>query len=84
MTIKFLFLLGLLGFIITFLLGYLVLYVKDVIEEAKRIVNQEYWWCDFCNEEIGGSRVTFEENHDFCGQPVRLVSHIELADLIRP
>ncbi len=29
-----------------------------------------YWYCYNCQEEVDSSRVTFEETHDTCGNPV--------------
>lgn len=36
-------------------------------EPALEDKQEYYWWCPECNQEVDGSRVTFEENHDTCG-----------------
>lgn len=42
---------------------------------------KSFWWCDHCSEEVDGSRVTFQEHHDTCGHPVRVIEQAE-ADRI--
>ncbi len=32
-----------------------------------------FWYCDNCHEEILPENVTYQENHDRCGHPVRWV-----------
>lgn len=39
-----------------------------------------FWWCDNCEEEVDGSRVTFQEHHDACGHAVRCIEQAGPSD----
>jgi hypothetical protein len=33
-------------------------------------IAEAYWWCETCQQELGGYNVTYEENCAICGHPV--------------
>ncbi len=36
-------------------------------------VEKYFWWCPECKAEVDGSRVTYQEHHDSCGQIVQAI-----------
>lgn len=40
------------------------------------------WWCEFCEEYLSGSRVTFEERCDTCGHDATVGRRVPERDLI--
>jgi hypothetical protein len=45
-------------------------------------MSESFWWCPNCKREVGGTHVTFEENHESCGTRVWSVVDHSVADLI--
>jgi hypothetical protein len=37
-------------------------------------MNESYWYCPNCKEEVDGSCVTFQELHEVCGHPVECIT----------
>jgi len=36
-------------------------------------MKEQFWYCEYCAEEVEPENVTYEENHDRCGQPVEWI-----------
>jgi hypothetical protein len=62
---------------------YSILSSSPLVEEKKEATIKaggfSFWWCPNCEEEVDGSRVTFEEHHDKCGACVVAVTQKPLV-----